>query len=209
MRSVIIAASILLAAVAFIFTITRQPSQVSKTGQIPAQPAQAGNNDTAQSQTETPDTRLDVLIPASNASRAPALGEGMWINSDPLMIEDLRGRVVLVDFWTYDCVNCRNTLPTLKRWDESYRGQGLTIVGVHTPEFEHEKELKNLREQVKSLGIRYPVVTDDNKESWNAYNIQAWPTILILDKQGRIRWTHIGEGMYEEQEKVIKKLLAE
>ena len=150
-----------------------------------------------------------MLIPARNAPRAPALAEGTWVNSDPLMIEDLRGRVVLVDFWTYGCYNCRNTLPALKRWDTSYREQGLTIIGVHTPEFDREKELKNLREQVRSLGIRYPVVTDNNQESWNAYNIQAWPTVLILDKQGRIRWTHIGEGMYDEQEKVIKKLLAE
>lgn len=150
-----------------------------------------------------------MLVPARNAPRAPALGEGMWINSDPLMIEDLRGRVVIVAFWAYGCNNCRNTLPVLKRWDASYREQGLTIIGVHTPEFEHEKELKNLREQVKSLGIGYPVVADNNKESWEAYNIQSWPTILILDKQGRIRWTHVGEGMYDEQEKVIKKLLAE
>jgi thiol-disulfide isomerase/thioredoxin len=210
MRSVIIAGIIMLVAAAFILTITRRPPKSSGTGQIPVAPAAStGSNEKDQSQTETPDTRRDVLILARNAQRAPALAEGTWINSDPLMIEDLRGRVVLVDFWTYGCYNCRNTLPALKRWDTSYREQGLTIVGVHTPEFDREKELNSLREQVRALGIRYPVVTDNDQESWNAYNIQAWPTVLILDKQGRIRWTHIGEGMYDEQEKVIQKLLAE
>jgi thiol-disulfide isomerase/thioredoxin len=149
------------------------------------------------------------LIPARNAPRAPALAEGAWINSEPLRIEGLRGRVVLVDFWTYGCYNCRNTLPALKSWDATYREQGLTIIGVHTPEFDREKELDNVRDQVRSLGLRYAVVTDNNGESWNAYSIQAWPTVVILDKQGRIRWTHIGEGMYDEQERVIQKLLAE
>lgn len=116
---------------------------------------------------------------------------------------------MLVDFWTYGCYNCRNTLPALKRWDASYRDRGLTIIGVHTPEFDREKEIDSVREQVRALGIRYAVLTDNDGESWNAYSIQAWPTILILDKQGRIRWTHIGEGLYDEQENVIQKLLAE
>jgi thiol-disulfide isomerase/thioredoxin len=207
MRSIIIAATILIVALAVLFTITGRP-HLSETGQIPAAPALSSNNG-ASNETDTPDTRRDVLVPARNAPRAPALAEGAWINSEPLKIEGLRGRVVLVDFWTYGCYNCRNTLPALKRLDASYREQGLMIIGVHTPEFDSEKELGNVRDQVRSLGIRYAVVTDNDNESWNAYSIQAWPTILILDKQGRIRWTHIGEGMYDEQERVIQKLLAE
>lgn len=206
MRSIIIAASVLLVAVAFLLTITGRP-QLSGTAQIPSTPA--GSDNAASSESDAPDTRRDRLIPARNAPRAPELAEGAWINSEPLRIEGLRGRVVLVDFWTYGCYNCRNTLPALKGWDATYREQGLTIIGVHTPEFDREKEPGNVRDQVRSLGIRYAVVTDNDNESWNAYGIQAWPTIVILDKQGRIRWTHIGEGLYDEQEQVIKKLLAE
>lgn len=155
------------------------------------------------------DIERDVLIPARSAAQAPALSEGIWINSEPLKIEDMRGRVVLVDFWTFGCYNCRNTLPALKRWDVRYRERGLTIIGVHSPEFEHEKQTENVRRQVRFLGIRYPVVTDNDYETWRAYGIQAWPTSVILDKQGRIRWIHIGEGYYDEMDGVIQKLLAE
>lgn len=155
------------------------------------------------------DIERDVLIPARNAEKAPALSEGAWINSEPLKIENLRGRVVLVDFWTFGCYNCRNTLPALKRWDTRYRERGLTIIGVHSPEFEHEKQAANVRREVRSLGISYPVVTDNDYETWRAYGIRAWPTTVILDKQGRIRWMHIGEGYYDEMDGVIQKLLAE
>lgn len=153
--------------------------------------------------------RHNVLIPARNAPLAPELATGVWVNSEPLKIEALRGRVVIVDFWTFGCYNCRNTLPSLKRWDETYRERGLVIIGVHSPEFEREKQLENVRRETNSLGIRYAVVTDNDYESWNAYDVQAWPTIFVLDKRGRIRWTHVGEGMYDETESVIKKVLAE
>ena len=159
--------------------------------------------------TETPEAKRDVLILARNAVRAPALAEGTWINSEPLTLEELEGRVVIVDFWTFGCYNCRNTLPTLKRWDARYRKDGLTIVGVHSPESDHEKNMENVRREVQRLGIRYPVVTDNDYATWRAYGVQAWPTTVILDKQGRVRFTHIGEGMYTEMERVIQKLLAE
>jgi len=154
-------------------------------------------------------TARDVLIAASKAKSAPPLVEGQWLNSEPATLENLRGRVVLVDFWTFGCYNCRNTLPTLKRLDAEYRDKGLTIVGVHTPESEHEKKFANIEDAVKRLGIKYPVVTDGGGDTWRAYNIEAWPTVVILDKQGRIRYTHIGEGAYDVQEKVIRTLLAE
>jgi methionine-R-sulfoxide reductase len=155
------------------------------------------------------DTR-DVFISAKNARQAPALVENVpWINSDPLTLEGLRGRVVLVDFWTFSCYNCRNTLPTLKRFDASYRERGLTIVGVQTPEFDSEKKVETVRGQVRALGIKYPVVMDNDYVTWRAYGVEAWPTVVILDKQGRIRYTHIGEGAYDAQEKIIKTLLAE
>src|SRR5687768_4195362 len=147
---------------------------------------------------DAPDTRRDVLIAARRAALAPAIGEGAWINTEPLTLKALRGRVVIVDFWTFGCYNCRNTLPALKRWDARYRANGLTIVGVHSPESNHEKDIGNVRRQVRALGIRYPVVTDNSFDTWRAYGIEAWPTTVILDKQGRIRWTHIGEGLYDE-----------
>jgi peptide-methionine (R)-S-oxide reductase len=151
----------------------------------------------------------DVLIAAGKAKTAPALSSGQWINSEPTTLENLRGRVVLVDFWTFGCYNCRNTLPTLKRFDASYRDKGLTIVGVHTPESDYEKKLDKIQDAVKRNGIKYPVVTDTDGETWRAFGIEAWPTVVILDKQGRIRYTHIGEGAYDVQEKVIKTLLNE
>jgi peptide-methionine (R)-S-oxide reductase len=155
------------------------------------------------------DTRRDVFIAARLAPQAADFSEGTWINSEPLALDKLRGRVVLVDFWTFGCYNCRNTLPTLKRLNASYGTRGLTIVGVHSPESDYEKDLESVRGRVRELGIRYPVVTDNDYQTWRAYNVQAWPTIVILDKQGRIRFTHIGEGMYDEQEQIIQKLLAE
>jgi peptide-methionine (R)-S-oxide reductase len=151
----------------------------------------------------------DVLIAASKAKTAPALSTGQWLNSEPTTIENLRGRVVLVDFWTFGCYNCRNMLPTLKKFDAAYRDKGLTIVGVHTPESDYEKKFSNIQDAVKRNGIKYPVVTDTNGDTWRAYNVEAWPTVIILDKQGRIRYMHIGEGSYDMQEKVIQTLLAE
>ncbi len=145
----------------------------------------------------------------SHASLPPEFAAGTWINSDPLTLKSLRGRVVLVDFWTFGCYNCRNTLPYVKAWDAKYRGKGLTIIGVHSPEFTEEKQIENVRREVAALEIRYPVVTDNDYATWKAYNVEAWPTEILLDKSGRIRWTHIGEGKYEEAEKIIQQLLAE
>jgi peptide-methionine (R)-S-oxide reductase len=151
----------------------------------------------------------DVLIPASIAKTGPQLAEGKWINSEPLNSAGLRGKVVLLDFWTFGCYNCVNTLPALKGFDSKYRSKGLTIVGIHTPEFESEKVLANLTAAVKKRGIEYPVLTDNEHLNWDAYKVEAWPTVIILDKQGRIRYKHIGEGEYAMQERVIQTLLAE
>jgi thiol-disulfide isomerase/thioredoxin len=154
-------------------------------------------------------TRINELAIETKAAPAPDFEPGNWINSEPLNIKGLRGRVVLVDFWTFGCYNCRNTLPSIKEWDARYRQKGLTIVGVHSPEFDAEKKLENVRREVASLEIHYPVVTDNDYATWRAYDVQAWPTIFVLDKFGRIRWTHVGEGAYNETEHVIQKLLAE
>lgn len=153
--------------------------------------------------------RLDALIDVSIARSAPALAEGEWISSDPTTLEKLRGRVVLVDFWTYGCYNCINTVPTLKRFDAAYRDKGLTIIGVETPEFPSEKVVANVKKAVEKHQIKYPIVMDADGDSWRAFGIEAWPTVVILDKAGRIRYSHIGEGAYAEQEAVIKTLIAE
>jgi thiol-disulfide isomerase/thioredoxin len=143
------------------------------------------------------------------APTAPEISSGMWVNSEPLTLKSLKGRVVLIDFWTFACYNCRNTLPSLKKWDAHYRDKGLTIIGVHTPELDFERDIDQLRREVAGLGIKYPVVTDQDYSTWKAYRVEAWPTLFLLDKQGRVRWTHVGEGYYDETEEVIKKLLAE
>ena len=151
----------------------------------------------------------DRVLPAKDDLVAPEFGGGTWLNSEPLTLKSLRGRVVLVEFWTFGCYNCRNTLPYVKRWDERYRDKGLTVVGVHSPEMKEEWLLENVKRETASLGIRYPVVTDNDYTTWKAYKVEAWPTIFVLDKQGRVRWTHVGEGAYEETENVIQKLLVE
>ncbi len=157
----------------------------------------------------SPRMESDGLVIASESPTAADFAPGVWINSEPLTVKGLRGRVVLIEFWTFGCYNCRNTLPAVKRWHDRYSEKGLTIVGVHSPEFDSEKKIENVRQQVASLGIRFPVVTDNDYETWRAYKVEAWPTIFVLDKSGRIRWTHVGEGRYDETEQVIQKLLAE
>ena len=149
------------------------------------------------------------LVDNSSAPLAPELAKGEWVNSAPLTLSNLRGRVVVVDFWTFGCYNCRNTLPSLKSWDAKYRDKGLTIIGVHTPEFDTEKNLENLRTEVASLDLHYPVVTDNESATWNAYGVEAWPTVFVLDKSGRIVFKHVGEGAYAEIEGIVQKLLAE
>jgi peptide-methionine (R)-S-oxide reductase len=148
-------------------------------------------------------------VDGNDASLAPDLVSGTWVNSEPLSLKGLRGRVVIVDFWTFGCYNCRNTLPYLKKWDSTYRDKGLTIIGVHSPEFDEEKNIDNLRREVSSLGIKYPVVTDNDYATWKKYGVSAWPTIFVLDRNGRIRGSHVGEGAYAETEQLIQKLLAE
>jgi thiol-disulfide isomerase/thioredoxin len=151
----------------------------------------------------------DTLISTARAVAAPEFAKGNWLNSDPLTLLQLRGRVVLVEFWTFGCDNCLNTLPSVKEWDAKYRERGLTIVGVHSPETQSEFIINSVRREVPALGIKYPVVTDNDHQTWDAYGVEAWPTMFVLDKQGRIRWLHVGEGRYEETEGVIKTLLAE
>jgi cytochrome c biogenesis protein CcdA/thiol-disulfide isomerase/thioredoxin len=136
-------------------------------------------------------------------------GIQLWLNSEPLTLRDLRGKVVLLDFWTYSCINCLRTLPFIKRWDAAYRSKGLVIVGVHTPEFAFEREPDNVRGAVGSLGVRYPVALDNDYATWNAWGNRYWPAKYFVDRRGHVRYAHFGEGEYEESEQVIRTLLAE
>jgi len=173
------------------------------------QPAIARGLAAATDTSDLSNLAADTFVAATKAPAAPEFGKGDWINSDPLTINKLRGHVVLIEFWTFGCYNCRNTLPSVKEWDAKYREQGLTIVGVHTPETSSEYRIDNVRREVPRLGIRYPVVTDNDYATWKAYGVEAWPTILVVDKLGRVRWLHVGEGKYDDTESVIKTLLAE
>ena len=130
-----------------------------------------------------------------------------WLNSKPLTLHELRGRVVLVDFWTYSCINCLRTLPHVRAWDARYRDAGLTIVGVHSPEFAFERVPSNVRENVRKLGVRYPVALDNDFVTWQSWHNQYWPAKYLIDKQGHVRYFHFGEGDYSKTEDAIRTLL--
>jgi cytochrome c biogenesis protein CcdA/thiol-disulfide isomerase/thioredoxin len=140
----------------------------------------------------------------------PSLGGAVqWLNSAPLSAEALRGKIVLVDFWTYSCINCLRTIPYVRAWAEKYKDQGLVVIGVHTPEFAFEKDIGNVKKAVIDLKIDYPVAIDNNYAIWRAFNNRYWPAHYFIDAQGRIRYHHFGEGDYAESEHVIQQLLVE
>jgi thiol-disulfide isomerase/thioredoxin len=141
---------------------------------------------------------------------APAFtGIDKWLNSEPLTMQQLRGKVVLVDFWTYTCINCINTLPYVKQWHAKYKDQGLTVVGVHTPEYPFERSTSNVSAAIKQFQITYPVAQDNRYATWGAFNNQYWPAVYLIDKKGRIVYSHFGEGDYAQTEEVIRTLLAQ
>jgi len=136
-------------------------------------------------------------------------GAVQWLNSPPLTAEGLKGKVVLVDFWTYSCINCLRSLPYVKAWAEKYHDQGLVVIGVHAPEFAFERDVNNVTKAMKDLGITYPVAIDNNYKVWRAFNNQYWPAHYFADAKGQIRYHHFGEGDYAESERVIQQLLRE
>jgi thiol-disulfide isomerase/thioredoxin len=139
---------------------------------------------------------------------APSLdGASQWLNGPALDLQALRGKVVLVDFWTYDCINCRNSLPYVNQWARRYADQGLVVIGVHTPEYPYERIVENVRDAVVRLGVQHPVAIDNQYRIWSAFNNQYWPAHYFIDAQGRIRYAHMGEGGYAEQERIIRQLL--
>ena len=160
-------------------------------------------------------TELPTAMPAPTVHQEPdqvapeLVGGQSWINSEPLTLSELRGKVVLVDFWTYGCYNCKNTLPSLQSWWRTYKDQGFVIVGVHSPEFNSEAVLENVQQATHDLGVSWPVVQDNDHAIWSAYRNNYWPHVYLIDKHGNIIYDHIGEGAYEETERQIQAALAQ
>ena len=155
------------------------------------------------------DPELELSDPAGAVFVPELRGTDKWINSNPFTLESQKGKVVLIDFWTYTCVNCIRTLPYLRLWHEAYADAGLVILGVHTPEFEFEKVYENVFRATQEFGLEYPVVLDNQFETWKAFGNSVWPAKYLLDQDGVIRYTHFGEGKYEETEQAIRSLLSE
>jgi thiol-disulfide isomerase/thioredoxin len=163
------------------------------------------------------------MAPARAASKGPAQpnvakpypapelrGVQNWINTaSPLTLASLRGKVVIVDFWTFECINCVRTLPATNALYAKYHARGLEIIGVHAPEFDRERDLANVRSAVAKRGIKFPVVQDNDFTTWRAYNNRFWPAFYVIDKQGRVRDEHFGEGGYRHRDDVVAALLAE
>ncbi|WP_087691621.1 cytochrome c biogenesis protein DipZ [Pandoraea sp. PE-S2R-1] len=162
----------------------------------------AGNAMTRTAATEPAPLPVEGQLPSLD-------GAVQWLNSPPLTAESLRGKVVLVDFWTYSCINCLRTLPYVKAWAQKYRDQGLVVIGVHAPEFAFERDIGNVKKAVHDLGVDYPVAIDNNYAIWRGFNNQYWPAHYFIDAQGRVRYHHFGEGNYAESERVIQQLLRE
>ena len=158
---------------------------------------------------EEAERAMPIALPQADGTLPGFDGATEWINSTALTPESLRGKVVLVDFWTFECYNCLNALPHVKELYAKYKARGFVVVGVHTPEFARERVPDNVRREVAKLGITYPVVIDNDNRIWNAFHNQYWPAAYFADATGRLRFHHFGEGRYEEQDKVVAKLLAE
>jgi len=144
-----------------------------------------------------------------NAPAPSFAGATQWLNSRPLAADDLRGSVVLVEFWTYTCVNWLRTLPYVRAWAQKYKSSGLVVIGVHTPEFSFEKNLDNVRRATKEMQIEYPVAVDSDYAVWNAFGNEYWPAMYLIDAQGRMRYHQFGEGEYDRTERVVQELLGE
>jgi thiol-disulfide isomerase/thioredoxin len=188
----------------------RRPSLIMR-GDGPAMmsgnPAMTGGDNRAMMMKAKPELQTEAL--PVEGSLPPLSGAVEWLNSPPLSRESLQGKIVLIDFWTYSCINCLRAIPYVRAWAEKYKNQGLVVIGVHTPEFAFEKSAGNVKKAVSDLKITYPVAVDSNYAIWRAFGNQYWPAHYFIDGEGRIRHHHFGEGDYDEAEQVIQQLLAE
>ena len=156
--------------------------------------------------------KIEAQEPPSIVGSSPLSGlSGAtgWINSTPLTAKQLKGKVVLVDFWDYSCINCIRAMPYIRAWADKYKDSGLVVIGVHTPEFDFEKQMPNVQKAVKKFGITYPVALDSNHAIWNAFHNEYWPAHYFIDAKGKVRYEHFGEGEYDQSERWIQELLKE
>ena len=149
-----------------------------------------------------------TLAAQSGRSLPEFQGIEQWINSSPLSIRDLKGKATLIHIWTFGCINCQRTLPYVIRWHEQYAKQGLNVIGIHTPEFGYERDIGNVKRAIQNRGITYPNAIDNKFTMWKAYNNEYWPHLFLADRQGIIRYDHVGEGAYDTTEKTIQMLLS-
>ena len=155
------------------------------------------------------DMAPDKAQPSAEGELSSLASATEWLNSQPLTAADLRGKVVLIDVWTYTCINWLRTLPYVRAWAEKYKDRGLVVIGVHAPEFPFERNVDNVRRAVQAMGLTYPIAIDNDFAIWRALRNQYWPALYFVDAQGRVRHQHFGEGEYEQSERFIQKLLAE
>jgi thiol-disulfide isomerase/thioredoxin len=150
----------------------------------------------------------DAAIAALPQKTLPEFqGISEWLNGSPLTIASLKGQVVLVQFWTFSCINCQRTLPYIVQWHQKYAAQGLKVIGVHTPEFGYERDANNVKQALRKHQITYPVPLDNAYKTWNAYTNQYWPNLYLTDRQGILRYSHSGEGAYDTTEQTIRRFL--
>ncbi|HEY3291613.1 MAG TPA: redoxin domain-containing protein [Anaerolineae bacterium] len=147
--------------------------------------------------------------PVPTGPLAPPISSTTWLNSPALNWDSLRGQVVMVEFWTFACINCRHVIPYLRGMYDSYSARGFTLIGVHSPEFDYEHDFDNVQVAVKQMGLRYPIAIDNDFANWNRYHNLYWPAVFLVDKRGVIRYTHVGEGGYDESRAWIEKLISE
>jgi thiol-disulfide isomerase/thioredoxin len=150
-----------------------------------------------------------AVVNAGVGMKAPDIASQTWLNSAPIHLSDLKGKVVMVEFWTFGCYNCRNVEPHVKEWHRKYAGQGFVVIGVHSPEFTYEHDLEQVTRYLREHDIRFPVSIDNDFSTWNRYGNRYWPAMYLIDKQGVIRYVRVGEGGYQEIERLIQALLAE
>ncbi|MCB0181368.1 MAG: redoxin domain-containing protein [Anaerolineae bacterium] len=196
--------------------LTTLPQESPVVAEDPAQDQTVGSEEVAMINQDIPAPtaeQLALLADLDIKGVPPDLNNEVWLNSDPLKLADLHGKVVIVEFWTFGCINCIHVIPSLREWHTKYADDGLVIIGVHTPEFGYEQDLDNVKEALVRLDVPYAVAIDNDWQTWRSYkkpfNQRYWPSKYFIDKAGNVRHIHIGEGRYDQQEEIIQALLAE